>query len=367
MTTSEALKVLEACEWLKVTGNQLQSRLLEIERHCPCGARPESLDTHPHVGDCPVEAAIRLCATALDQHAATARALVEARAIISAGQAANREQALHLDNLRILKEQAEADREAHAEALKAQWRCFHCDEVFTDKAEALEHFGADESKDPACRITADDVKRVRELESDVDLWQRRALSAEMEAEGLAGCHSETMRLTNGHGVFMTLDYLEGEKLVLKERAEKAESQVAALTASINNQNVRRNDMSQIPTIGRIVHYRLSAEDAKQIRRRRTDGSSIAARMKQAVPTVEPDVLLGEKIHGWPAGAQAHIGNSVEEGDTYPMMIVRVWGAQGGVENSLVNGQVFLDGNDVLWAMSVSGGDGPGEWNWPPRG
>ena len=28
--------------------------LEEIEVHCPCGARPESLDTHPHVVLCPV-------------------------------------------------------------------------------------------------------------------------------------------------------------------------------------------------------------------------------------------------------------------------------------------------------------------------
>jgi hypothetical protein len=27
----------------------------EIELHCPCGARPESLNTHPHVLGCPVE------------------------------------------------------------------------------------------------------------------------------------------------------------------------------------------------------------------------------------------------------------------------------------------------------------------------
>lgn len=28
----------------------------EIEMHCPCGARPETLSTHPHVPDCPVAA-----------------------------------------------------------------------------------------------------------------------------------------------------------------------------------------------------------------------------------------------------------------------------------------------------------------------
>lgn len=28
---------------------------IETAQHCPCGARPESLDTHPHVVSCPVE------------------------------------------------------------------------------------------------------------------------------------------------------------------------------------------------------------------------------------------------------------------------------------------------------------------------
>jgi hypothetical protein len=37
----------------------LYADLKEIENHCPCGARPESLKTHPHVGGCPVERALR--------------------------------------------------------------------------------------------------------------------------------------------------------------------------------------------------------------------------------------------------------------------------------------------------------------------
>lgn len=28
------------------------------KQSCPCGARPESLDTHPHVGGCPTAAAL---------------------------------------------------------------------------------------------------------------------------------------------------------------------------------------------------------------------------------------------------------------------------------------------------------------------
>jgi len=107
---------------------------------------------------------------------------------------------------------------------------------------------------------------------------------------------------------------------------------------------------QIPTIGRIVHYRLSAQDAEAIARRRTSGASIAERMNETPPA-------------WPAGAQAHIGNSVAEGDTFPMLIVRVWGP---VAESAVNGQVFLDSNDVFWATSRTVGEGPGTFSWPTR-
>jgi hypothetical protein len=105
---------------------------------------------------------------------------------------------------------------------------------------------------------------------------------------------------------------------------------------------------QIPSIGRIVHYRLSADDAAQITRRRTTGSSIAARM-----SAEPSA--------WPEGAQAHIGNAVAEGDVFPMQIVRVWGSS---PESAVNGQVYLDGNDVFWATSRTVGEQPGQFEWP---
>jgi len=119
---------------------------------------------------------------------------------------------------------------------------------------------------------------------------------------------------------------------------------------------------QIPSIGRIVHYRLSAQDAIEINRRRTTGYKIQERMKEqrvAVPGGGPDVA----VYGWPEGAQAHIGNDVKEGDVFPMLIVRVWGTD---PSSSVNGQVYLDGNDVYWATSRSCGDQSGQWVWPSR-
>jgi hypothetical protein len=117
---------------------------------------------------------------------------------------------------------------------------------------------------------------------------------------------------------------------------------------------------QIPSIGRIVHYRLSFDDASQINRRRTSSVSIATRMKTFAKG-EGDGP--EVVYGWPEGAQAHIGNAVAEGDTFPMLITKVW---GGDVSSAVNGQVYLDGNDVLWATSVCVGDGPRSFSWPVR-
>lgn len=99
-----------------------------------------------------------------------------------------------------------------------------------------------------------------------------------------------------------------------------------------------------PSIGRIVHYKLTAEDASAISRRRING---------AVPD------------GWPAGAQAHVGNPVSEGQDVPAIITAVWPNEYGDQPG-VNAQVFLDGNDSFWITYKKEGTLPGEWAWPPR-
>lgn len=113
----------------------------------------------------------------------------------------------------------------------------------------------------------------------------------------------------------------------------------------------------VQTMGRIVHYRLSAQDVAEIMRRRTSAHSIARRLNQ------PCAAGTEEMTAWPAGAQAHIGNEVHEGEAFPMMIVR---AHGTTPTSCVNGQVFLDGTDVFWALSRNVGETPGTFFWPPR-
>ncbi|MCX4993862.1 hypothetical protein [Streptomyces longwoodensis] len=98
-----------------------------------------------------------------------------------------------------------------------------------------------------------------------------------------------------------------------------------------------------PSIGRIVHYKVTAQDAEQINRCRKDFHESRSADQRT-------------------GFAGHVGNRVEEGDVFPAMIVRVWHES----TVTVNAQVFLDGTDVLWATSRAEGTEPGTWAWPER-
>lgn len=99
------------------------------------------------------------------------------------------------------------------------------------------------------------------------------------------------------------------------------------------------------TVSRIVHYTLTQQDADAINKRRRDASDSRRS------------LVGD-------GVLIHFGNSVSEGDVLPLLVVKVW------ENGLINGQVFLDGNDTLWVTSIHEGSEDegylGHWSWPTR-
>lgn len=107
-------------------------------------------------------------------------------------------------------------------------------------------------------------------------------------------------------------------------------------------------MKPKPTVGRIVLYVMSAQDALEINRRRTNSETIGSRMKEG---------------SWPPGAQAHIGTKVEEGDILPAQVVRVL-ATDGPENP-VNLKVNLDGTDQFWATDrfENSEKLPGTWHW----
>jgi len=102
----------------------------------------------------------------------------------------------------------------------------------------------------------------------------------------------------------------------------------------------------VPTMGRVVLYTLDKQDADATNKRRADAQAHLQEHRENSN-----------------GAQVHVGNLLMEGDVYPMVIVRAWGT---TPSSAVNGQVFLDGNDLLWATSVAVGTGPRTFAWPTR-
>lgn len=88
-----------------------------------------------------------------------------------------------------------------------------------------------------------------------------------------------------------------------------------------------------PTIGRIVHYTISEDDARQVRHQQN--------------------LMG--------GAMFKC-NEARAGSVLPAIVVS--GPHG--PDNLVNLQVFLDGDCSYWATSRAEGEGQGKWAWPPK-
>lgn len=88
-----------------------------------------------------------------------------------------------------------------------------------------------------------------------------------------------------------------------------------------------------PTIGRIVHVKLTKE-------------------------------LAERAHmvGWEKG----FNNPHEEGQNLPAIITRIWPDEYGPGIPGINVTIFPDGNGTLWATSLREGTEPGTWCWPPR-
>jgi hypothetical protein len=102
-----------------------------------------------------------------------------------------------------------------------------------------------------------------------------------------------------------------------------------------------------PTLGRVVHYKLTEQDAVMINRRRDDFDAFR---------------LGDGRGKRGTGHVAHVGNTARGGDVYPAIVVRTFDPT----ISTCNLQVFLDGNDAYWATSRVEGDEAGQWTWPSR-
>ena len=90
----------------------------------------------------------------------------------------------------------------------------------------------------------------------------------------------------------------------------------------------------VPTIGRIVHYKVSENDVQHYTFRPMDHPSF---------------------------------NLPYPGDVFPMVITNVNPDSDGVVRTL-SGNVIVNNGTMFWTGSVTEGlgDVPGQWFWPPR-
>lgn len=106
-------------------------------------------------------------------------------------------------------------------------------------------------------------------------------------------------------------------------------------------SVKGSSMTQ-PSIGRIVHYRLTEGDV------------------EAIETRTPQYRTGTSSLGGEYSVFQR--NPVHAGQDYPALVVAVFDPSVTTANLMVQ----LDGHGQYWATSRTEGDEPGHWHWPPR-
>jgi hypothetical protein len=76
------------------------------------------------------------------------------------------------------------------------WRCFHCDDVFTDISAAEEHFGSFCDCIPACKIG---VEQYRKMEKELENWRAGNDGATKEFYSLGSKHATELRREEERG------------------------------------------------------------------------------------------------------------------------------------------------------------------------
>jgi hypothetical protein len=77
-----------------------------------------------------------------------------------------------------------------------EWRCFHCDEVFTEPENARLHFGDDCMTDAACQISA---ASVREMETLLARYRAEDSDKDREFHRMRAQHTVALRRAEEEG------------------------------------------------------------------------------------------------------------------------------------------------------------------------
>lgn len=70
------------------------------------------------------------------------------------------------------------------------WRCFHCDETFTDAKEAALHFGTTQAQKPACQLN---LKWLRYVERQLERYRDEDTDLHRQMHAMASRHQTELR------------------------------------------------------------------------------------------------------------------------------------------------------------------------------
>jgi hypothetical protein len=82
------------------------------------------------------------------------------------------------------------------------WRCFHCNELFRDHAEAAHHFGLEIDSIPACKIAPDVrglIAHIREQENELRKYRHEEIMSMHEFYALGAQHERDKRTEEEKG------------------------------------------------------------------------------------------------------------------------------------------------------------------------
>jgi flagellar biosynthesis/type III secretory pathway protein FliH len=114
-----------------------------------------------------------------------------------------------------------ADQEFYLQPIHG-WTCFHCGETFRTVGGARDHFGADQSADPACRIKVGDerglVMALRRAEAELARYRAEDSDKDREFHAMRAGHAQALLREEERG------YERGLRDGLEEAARIAEQQ-----------------------------------------------------------------------------------------------------------------------------------------------
>lgn len=104
------------------------------------------------------------------------------------------------------------------------WRCFFCDEIFTTRGLAAEHFGTEVGCDyptPACQIKAHEghlVHYIRKLETEIGVWSSESHDMQKAIVALESSVADEVRRAEEKGYARGVEDMRKQGLCVDPQA-----------------------------------------------------------------------------------------------------------------------------------------------------